>query len=162
MQLQLREDIAHVKRLPRNDDVLAQRSELLSRVDHDLIDAIVVRGQTVGAIARLMGVTPRSLRERVFRLTRRMTSEPFLSAARMLPYLEPADAAIAAAAYCQGLSQRKLCKQLNLTSHALRRRLDRISARIDTIGRLTAPRTRLAGGQAGLKIGPQSLSKFGA
>lgn len=145
MPLTLREDIAQVKTMPRNDDVLAQRSELLSRVDRDLIEAIVVRGQSVGTMARLMGVTPRALRQRVLKLSRRMLSEPFLSAARALPYLETSDAAIASAAYCQRLSQRELCVQFNLTWHALRRRLDQISARIDTIRRLMAGRG-VAGG----------------
>lgn len=136
MGLPLNENIACVRDLPRSDAVLMGRAELLAPRDRDLMEAVLVHGQRIGALARLLGVEPRSLRARVERLGRRMTSRRFLDAARALPYLPPTEAALARARYCQGLSHRELCGKFRMRHHELRRRLDRLSARIDTLRRM--------------------------
>jgi hypothetical protein len=138
MRLSLKEGICLAGRLPRNDDVVMGRAGLLKAEDRDVLDAVVLRGQPVSSVARLMGVSPRVVRNRVLALSRRMGSRQFLDAARALPYLDAEDAAIAHATFCQGVPQRELCVKMGMTGHALRRRLDQISARIATIRLLKA------------------------
>jgi len=113
------------------------RARLLSDNDRDLVRAVLVHGQSAPVVARLTGQTARAVRGRVSRLTRRMTSRAFLDAARALPYLEPGDALLARLAFCQRLSHRRLCLELKLTRHTLRRRLDRLAAQIQTIRRMS-------------------------
>lgn len=138
MPISLRERVCRAAQAPRSDTILMGRAELLAVEDRDLIEAVLIRGQTASSVARLMGWTPKRVRGRVKRLLRRMNSRAFLDAARALPYLAPADAALARLHFCQGLAHRKLCVRLGLTVHAMRRRLDRVSAQIETIARLAA------------------------
>jgi hypothetical protein len=126
----------------RNDDLVRVRAELLAPRDRDLVEAVVLRGQRVSSLARLMGVCPRSLRDRVHVLTQRMASRDFLDAARALPYLTNDDAFLARAAFCEGMPRRELCRRFGLTWHALRRRLDQLSARIAMIRELTERKAR--------------------
>ena len=136
MALSLRENIYKARRLPRDADLLIARSELLSRSDRDLMEAVLARGQTVVSVARMMGVSARRVSNRVKRLTRHLTSGDFLDAARALPYLPPKDSAVASMRFCEGLSKRKLAARLGVSQHVLRRRLDRIGAQIAMIRRI--------------------------
>jgi len=138
MSLSLRENIYRSRALPRNEAVLMGRAQLLSDRDRDLVRAVMVHGQPAQSVARLTGRSARTVRSRVSRLARRMTSRAFLDAARALPYLEPGDALLARLAYCQQLSHRRLCLELMLTRHTLRRRLDRLAAQIQTIRRMSS------------------------
>jgi len=122
---------------PRGDvDVLLRRAELLGREDRELLEAVFARGQTLVSIARMTGVSSRRVSNRLRRITRRLTSREFLDAARALGYLSREDAALASLRFCQGLSSRKMAAKLEMSAHVLRRRLDRISAQIEIIGRL--------------------------
>jgi len=115
------------------------RAALLAREDRDLIEAVFVRRQTARSLGRLMGLSPKVIRRRIRRLSRRLASRRFLDAARALPYLAPDEEKLARLHLCQGLTQRQLGLHLGLSTHVLRRRLDRISAQIETIRRVRRP-----------------------
>jgi len=136
MALSLQEKLHRGGRLPSSEAVLLGRARLLARLDADLIEAVVVRGQPTRVVARLMGLKARAVRDRVNRLVRRMASRSFIDAARAMPCLPPADAELAKLRFCEGHTQRGLCQRLGLTSHELRRRLDRVTAQIETISRM--------------------------
>lgn len=135
MALSLRETICLARELPRTDAVLMGRAEFLSREDRDLVESVLIRGQPAAQIARLAGRTARSVRRRVHRIGRQLTSREFLDAIRALPYLSADDARLARLYFCQNVPQRPLAQRLGLTLHALRRRLDRLSAQIAAIAR---------------------------
>ncbi len=135
MHLTLRESICIATKLPRNDAILMGRAELLAPKDRDLVEAVLIRGQSTRSVARMMGVSSRAVRSRVCRLGRRLTSRKFLSAARSLSYLSPADADLATLYFCQGLSHRQLSSRMGLSIHLLRRRLDGIAAQIAVISK---------------------------
>jgi DNA-directed RNA polymerase specialized sigma24 family protein len=137
MAVSLKESVLASGRLPRSDDVVESRAALLSPVDRDLVEAVLVRGQTTRSLARLMGMSPRGVRDRVNRLTKRMASRAFIDAARSLPYLSPEDAALATLRFCQGYRLRGLCEKLGVSEHTVRRRLVRVEAEIQAINRMT-------------------------
>ncbi len=141
MPLSLRENICRHQELPDDQEVIRGRIELLDSPDRDLLEAILIQGQSAASLARIMGVRPRTLRERVRRLTHRLSSRRFLDAARSLSYLSAEDAELARMHFCQGLSQRELARRLGTSTHALRRRLDRIDAEITAIRRLHRSRS---------------------
>ncbi len=147
MSIQLRENILSARKLPRTDSVLMGRAEFLAPEDRDLIEAVLIRCQPAESIGRMLKVRPRIIRKRVHRLGRRIASRKFLNAVRALPFLSDEDAELAKLYYCRSLSQRRLCDDLELTTHALRRRLDRLSAKIDMITRI-----RKAGAMADAKL----------
>ncbi len=130
MSFALRENICRASRLPRNDHVLMGRAEFLRPEDRLLIEAVLVRGQPTKSVARMMGVTPRTVRLRVRRLGCRLASRRFLNAVRTLRYLESRDVELARLHFCGGMSHRELSSQLGLSVHKVRRRLDKISAQI--------------------------------
>ncbi len=140
MPYSLRESICRARKIPRSDAVLMGRAELCSPEDRDLIDAILIRGQSTQSAARMMKTTPRVVRRRVHRLSGHLTSRKFLNAARAIPYLPKEDAGLARMAFCECLSQRKLAKKLGISCHAVRRKLDMLSARIETIRYLSKAR----------------------
>jgi DNA-directed RNA polymerase specialized sigma24 family protein len=135
MPVILRESIANAFRLPRNDDILIGRAELLGERDRLLIEAVLLKGQSAASVAKLMGVSDRMIRDRVHLLSRRLCSRKFLDAARALAYLSPSDASLARLHFCEGLSRRELCRRLGLSSFQLRRRLDQISGQIVVMSR---------------------------
>ncbi len=136
MPLQLKENLYRSRQLPRNDAVIMGRAELLDPEDRDLLEAVLMRGQKVSCLARMLGVTPRSLRSRLHRIACRLTSKVFLNAGRALPYLPDDDRKIARMKFCEGVSVRQISSRLGVTEHALRRRMDRINAQIETILRI--------------------------
>ncbi|MBI5722411.1 MAG: hypothetical protein HZA50_00490 [Planctomycetes bacterium] len=133
MPLSLRENICESHRLPRDEEVLAGRMELLEPKDKELLEAVIINGQPTRLIASLMNKSPQHIRNRVYRLSRRLASRRFLDAARAMPYLSPADAQLAKLHFCQGVAQRQLARQTGMTIHAVRRSLDRLAAAIATI-----------------------------
>ncbi len=137
MPLPLRENIYRVRNLPRTDAILMGRAELLSPEDHDLIEAVLIHSQSTGAVSRMMKVSPRVIRKRLHMLGRRLTSRKFLDAARALPYMSEDKAELARLHFCQGIAQRQLSERLGMSNHAIRRELDRLSAEISAIGRMS-------------------------
>jgi len=136
MSIQLRENILSARKLPQTDTVLMGRADFLSPADRDLIEAVMIRCQPTESLGRMLKVRPRVIRKRVHRLGRRLASRKFLDAVRALPYLSDENAELAKLYYCQSKPQRTLCEELSLTTHGLRRRLDRLSAEIATITRI--------------------------
>jgi len=147
MLLSLKETVAGRPHLCRSDAALMGRAELLGTGDRDLVEAVALSGQSTQAIARMLGITARVARSRVRRVMRRLNSREFLDAARALAYLPAEDANLARLRFCEGATYRALCARLGLTYHELRRRLDRISAQIETIRRMSRCRRRLPGGR---------------
>ncbi len=96
-------------------------------------------------MARLMGARPRTLRDRVNRLVRRMAGDAFLKAARALPYLSQADAELARQRFCAGRRLWQLGQQYRMSEHAIRRWVDSVRTQITMIDRLSR---RPAGGAA--------------
>lgn len=136
MALSLRENLAVAVDLPKTDAVLMGRAELLAPADRDLLEAVLVHSQPTALLGRMLNVTPMAIRKRVHRLCKRISSPRFLEVARALGYLGAEDAKIARLYFCQAVPQRKLARQLGMTQHALRRRLDHIRAEVATIHRL--------------------------
>jgi hypothetical protein len=135
MTARIKEHLCDARRLPRSDAIIMGRAELLDTKDRDLIHAVFLHGQPVSAVARMMGLSPRAVRGRLHRLSRRLTSQRFLQAARAIDHLDPEDAHIAKRWFCQRATQKQIARELGLTRHALRRRLDRIWAQIALLAR---------------------------
>jgi len=112
------------------------RAELLAPGDRDLIEAILVRSQPTVSLGRIMDVDPRKIRKRVHRLGKRIISRKFLDAARSLAYLGEQEAKLARLYYCEGIPQRKLAVKLQMSTHQLRRKLDKLGAEIAAISRM--------------------------
>ena len=146
MPLSLRESTCRVRRLPRNEEVLMGRASLLLPADRDLIEAVFVRRQSTRSVARLMGLTTRTVRKRTRLLAGLLASRRFIAVARVLPYLNGDDVVLARLRFCAGLSYRKLCARSGLTPYHLRRRLDRILAQVATIKRVRNPEDMLSSG----------------
>jgi len=136
MNLQLKENIIKSTRLPRNDDLLTQRAGLLATADKELVEAVLIKGQSAVMLARVAGINPRTVRTRIHRLCKRLGSRRFLEAARAINYLPPEEARLARLRFCQGLKYSQLMRIYNISSHELRRRLDKISAAIRAVRRL--------------------------
>ena len=133
MALAIKEHICRGYHLPRSDAVLKARAEFLGQNDRDLVEAVLIEDQPVDVVARMKGMTIRTLNHHLHRLGRRMASSQFVQTIRSMSYLDPDDARIARRCFCQSASQRKLAVELGLSVHALRRRLDQVRARIDAI-----------------------------
>jgi hypothetical protein len=128
--------------------LLLRRAEFLHPRDRDLLEAIMVRGQTVNAVGRLTGTDPRYLRKYIAGLTSRMGSRAFTEAIRAMPHLSEKEAQMARLYFCQGLSIRRLCCGLFLSEYVVRRRLDMLRARIATIAQHLAEGARRPGRKA--------------
>lgn len=122
----------------RCDDVISWRIQFLNQDDRDLMDAVMLRGVSITVISRMCGVDPQVLRRRVRRLLKRIRSREFVEVIRSLAYLEPADQRVGRMKYCWGYSYRKLCAELSITMHQLRRRLDKLDASIKVINRISS------------------------
>jgi len=136
MALRLKDSIARSSPLPRDEQIIMGRAELLSTGDKDLVEAVLVRGQPATLIARIMGTSAKVIRARVRCLGRRLTSQRFLKAARALPYLDGDEAHLARLNFCAGVSQRRLARELGIPTHTLRRRLEHIAVKINVIHQL--------------------------
>ena len=135
MALTLKESVCIARRLPRDEAVLAGRAELLLPDERELIEAILIRGERVLSVSRMTGLSPRTVSNRVRRISKRMAGRKFLDTARALRFLTREDATVARLKFCAGISERKLAKYMGLSPYILRRRLDRISAQVVMIER---------------------------
>lgn len=142
MPVLLRESIYQARKLPRTDEILQGRSALLAPEDQALIEAVLIKGQSAVSLGKLLNVPAKTVRKRVHKLSRRLSSRAFLDAARALSYLAPSDARIARLRFCQGKSLGQIAKSQGITLYKLRRMLDRISAEIQSIRRFTKPARR--------------------
>jgi len=136
MGLSLRESICTGRSLPRDPEIIAGRAELLCSRDRELVEATLVRGQSVASVARIMGVSQKTLGRKVRGLASRLISCGFLDTARALPYLNSDEAEIAQMRYCQGVSARRLAREHGVSGYVMRRRLDVIGAKISAICRM--------------------------
>ena len=136
MPISLRENICKAHKVLADEEVVLRRAELLDRADKDLLEAVMIRGQSATAVARLMGADPRLVRKRVLRVVRRISERLFLRTARVLDFLPPQEARLARMRFCQGLTYREIYRKLGDKPSAVRKRLDRLDAQIDTIERV--------------------------
>jgi DNA-directed RNA polymerase specialized sigma24 family protein len=130
MPISLKESIAQKADTPDTEAVLMGRAQLLAREDRDLIQAVIVDGQPASRLARLMDISASQLRKRIHRLCHRLASREFLSAARSLRFLPEEERRLARQYFCEGLSQRDLAAVTGESLHTIRRRLDRVRAKI--------------------------------
>jgi hypothetical protein len=143
--------------------VLAARAGLLRSDDRELVKAVMINGYTAAEVARMTRLSPRSICNRIRKLTTRLGSREFLGAARALPFLEPSDAALARMRFCAGMSLRQISREMSdgqgtrgaeagtarrdahrrrrgrMTPHVVRRRLDSVAAKIALINRMRLP-----------------------
>lgn len=145
MVLPLYESICKARKLPDDEQVLCGRIALLLPAEQDLVRAILIHRQTYEAVGRLTGLGPNAVRGRYSRILRRMSSKGFLQAARALPYLAGDSADLAKAFFCQAQTYRQLCQRLNLSYHALRKRLERARVEIQVLDRIGAEGLQRAG-----------------
>lgn len=130
MPITLKESIAQKVDTPDSEAVLMGRAELLAREDRDILQAVIVDGQPASRLARLMDISASQLRKRVHRLCRRLASPEFLTVARSLRFLPHNERLLARQYFCEGLSQRDLAAATGESLHTIRRRLDRVRAKI--------------------------------
>ena len=126
MIARLRESIAKARKLPKSADLMIARAELLAPRDRALVEAVMLNHQSAEEIGRIAGINPRTVRYRVHKLTRRLASQKFLDAARLLLYLNPREAEVVRRYYCQGQSLRMVASDMGMTLHQVRREIDRL------------------------------------
>ena len=127
MIARLRESIAKARKLPKSADLLVQRAELLAPWDRTLVEMVMLKNQSAEEIGRIAGINPRTVRYRLHKLAKRMVSQKFLDASRLLMYLNPHEADVVRRYHCQGQSLRMVAAELGMTLHQVRREIDRLN-----------------------------------
>ncbi len=136
MRLSLREELIDRYHLPDSDAVLVGRAELLAPPDRELLKAVLVHGQRPSAVADLLRQPANRIRQRLYRLCRRLTSGEFLAAARAISYLDKSDGEWARLYFCERRSQRELAELFELAPHRVRRRVEDVSSKVEAIRHL--------------------------
>ena len=126
MITRLCESIAKARKLPRSSDLLISRAELLAPRDRALVEAVMLNNQSAEEIGRIADINPRTVRYRIRKLTKRMVSQRFIDAARLLLYLNPREADVVRRYHCRGQSLRMVAAELGMTLHQIRREIDRL------------------------------------
>ena len=126
MIARLRETIAKARKLPKSADLMIARAELLTPRDRALVEAVMLKNQSAEEIGRIADINPRTVRYRIHKLTKRMASQEFLDAARLLLYLNPHEGEVVRRYYCQGQSLRTVAEAMGMTLHQVRREIDRL------------------------------------
>ncbi len=135
MAVTINERTCRGRKPPVSVNVLQRRAQLLSPIDREIVIAVLVRGQSAAAVGRIVGTDRSTLRRRVLKISRRITSRKFITAARAMPYLEREDAKIARLRYCEGATVASIGRQIGQASYYIRRRLDKIAAQMEVVGR---------------------------
>ncbi len=126
MALSLKESIARGQWIVSDDQIITGRSKLLGRTERVLVHAVWIDNQSTRQVASLVGVTPSCVRQRIRRIVKRMHSEDFLAAARLLPELTGRHAVVARLHFCQGLSCRAAADKTGIPYHEFRRLVDEV------------------------------------
>jgi len=126
MITRLRESVAKTRKFPKSADLMIARAELLSPRDRALVEAVMLKNQSAEEIGQIAGINPRTVRYHIHKLTKRMSSQKFLDAARLMLYLNPREAEVVRRYYCQGQSLRTVAEAMGLTLHQVRREIDRL------------------------------------
>lgn len=136
MALPLIESIFVPRRIVPADLELVQRAEYLEESDRCLLEAVIVKGQSMHNMAKAMGVFPCTVRKRVYALRKRLRSRQYIRVARALRYLGEKDEFLAMKYFCRGISLREICTTLSVSMHVMRRRMYNLRAQIDLIDRM--------------------------
>jgi DNA-directed RNA polymerase specialized sigma24 family protein len=139
MSISIKESIYEKSEIPDGEAIIIGRAEYLGQEDRDIMEAVIIHGEPAARIARLMDVPPSQLRKRIHRLCRRLASREFLTAARLLQFLPEEERQLARRHFCEGLSQRDLAHCTGQSLHTVRRRLDRLRAKISTLSSMQPP-----------------------
>jgi predicted ArsR family transcriptional regulator len=107
---------------------LAAASEWLPPEDRALMQAFLQDGKSADELAKLIGVTGRTVRRRVERLARRVSSPRFVFVGARLSQMTPMRRRIAEACILRGMSIRAAAARLKLSTHAVRLHLAAIHA----------------------------------
>ncbi|MFP4105105.1 MAG: hypothetical protein ACLFVU_03350 [Phycisphaerae bacterium] len=142
MPLQLREDIVIPRTLPRSEHIIEMRARFLAPEDRDLIEAVLIRGTSSRAVSRMMKVCPRTVRNRVHRLAKKLVSKEFMDAARALQYLPDDEARLARWRFCEGRSIREISERLGKGYHPTSKHLHQIAAKISFMADQSSRRSR--------------------
>jgi DNA-directed RNA polymerase specialized sigma24 family protein len=126
-----------------DEQIVTSRSELLGEADRGLLRAVWVYHQPIPQVSRLSGVSERTVRRRASRLVRRIYSQRFLCAARLLPVVKPDRAAVLRARFLQGLPVRHTAEATGIPYDKVRRIVLELEGMITALcgleGRPTAP-----------------------
>lgn len=121
--------------LPRlSIDHILEHARHLAAGDRALIEGVYLRGMSAAELARAAGKEPGTVRKRLARVVRRMSSPIFRFVVRHKSQWPPERAAIADAVILRGLSQRTAAMTLGLGVHRVRRELDGIRALLEAAG----------------------------
>ncbi len=125
MSLPLKEGIIrHCElRLPREENSIKARADLLEPVDRELIMSVMVLGQSVRTVARMTRISPSTLRRRVRRLLSRISSPEFIATARSLHMLNDTQSAVARYHILQGKTMRVTARIMGMPYYKVRKSL---------------------------------------
>src|ERR1017187_2907094 len=115
LKLSLLDGYAQTKEMPEHQRDLVWLSAFLQPDERALVMAVLVDGQPIKLAARLMGQPYMTVRSRVLKLSRQLASRKCLAAARLVPYLSPADATLAKLHFCSGHSCRRIGRMLGIS-----------------------------------------------
>lgn len=124
----------------RTTELNAGRAELeqamrlaahLAPADRALMNAVYERGMSVQAFARAARRSPGAVRRRLDRLITRISSPPFRLVLRESRQWPAQRRRIAELVILQGLGARAAAARVNMTTHQIRREIDRVRALIE-------------------------------
>jgi len=138
--ISLKESVCTAHNITADTAILAGRIQWLTGQEREVAEAILLRGQTAASVARLMGLSPRTVRDRLRRIVRRLAGRRFRMTIRAIPYLAPAEAKLAAVRFCQGRTLRQTAEEMGLGFHAARRQCDAVWAQVQAIERMRKAR----------------------
>lgn len=107
---------------------IVARSEGLPAQDRTLVRLVYHEGRSVSELAGLMGVSARTLRRRVRRLTTRVLSPRFLFVLSHQGKWSVTRRRVAEACVLGGMSLREAARALDLSFHTVRRHHDAVNA----------------------------------
>ena len=111
--------------------VIEARTELLDRVDRNLLRAALIYNQPTKIIAQMNRITPSTVRYRIRKLIARIGSAQFVGAARSQGLFNAEQAAVARHHVLQGKSLRATVAATGLPYHTIRRVLAEVDGIID-------------------------------
>jgi len=128
-------------------DLILARAEHLPKADRELLRTLFGEGRSAIDVAPMLDTTPRRVRARARRLTRRVLSDLYLFVLQRRDSWPVACRRIATAVILHGLSFREAADALRLTVYTVRRHYDAVTALYEASGRsgcADAPRRSLA------------------
>ena len=140
MPLSLRESIARTTQRPREDADIEARADLLPPDDRDLVLAVWTYQQPTRMVAEMTGASIAQVRRRARILVKRLHSDEFIGAARIMRFLNEEQAQVARLHFCHGLSVRATARATGIGYHTVRRLASEVRGLIDGFKGVAAER----------------------